>query len=156
MVVVHLPPDTRNVIAELLSPKCRIRVREAEDKEPLESGTAYVAPADYHLLVEHDGSLSLSSEEPVRFSRPSIDVLFETAADAFGSALIGIVLTGANDDGSRGLKAVIDAGGIGLVQSPETAHVATMPRAALAMCPTARAMTIPEITAYLCEVAVPA
>jgi two-component system chemotaxis response regulator CheB len=82
--------------------------------------------------------------------------LFETAADAFGPGLIGIILTGANDDGSRGLKAIIDAGGMGLVQSPETAHVPTMPRSALAMCPTARALTIPEIAAYLCEVAVPA
>ena len=101
MVVVHVPPDKRSVLVELFQAKCRLPVREAEDKEPISGGTIYFAPADYHLLVELDKSLSLSSDEPVLFSRPSIDVLFESAADAYGSALIAIVLTGANQDGAK-------------------------------------------------------
>ncbi len=91
MVVVHVPADRRSVLAELFRAKCKVQVREADDKEPIVGGTVYFAPADYHLLVEPDKSLSLSSDEPVLFSRPSIDVLFESAADAYGPALIAIV-----------------------------------------------------------------
>ena len=89
LIVVHLPPDKTSLIAELLRARCAIRVREAEDKEPLEPGVAYFAPPDYHLLVEQDKRLSLSDDEPVLFSRPSIDVLFESAADAYGGGLSG-------------------------------------------------------------------
>ena len=96
--------------------RCAIRVREAEDKEPIEPGVVYFAPPDYHLLVEQDKRLSLSDDEPVLFSRPSIDVLFESAADAYGGGLIGVVLTGANSDGAKGLKAVVQAGGVAVVQ----------------------------------------
>jgi two-component system chemotaxis response regulator CheB len=91
MVVVHMPPDKPSVLADLFQAKCRIQVREAEDKEPLSGGTAYFAPPDYHLLVEADRCLSLSNDEPVLHSRPSIDVLFESAADAYGPALIGMM-----------------------------------------------------------------
>ena len=91
-------------------------MREAEDKEPITPGVAFVAPPDYHLLVEMDRRLSLSSDKAVQFSRPSIDVLFESAADAYGPALIGVILTGANDDGARGLRAIVAAGGVALVQ----------------------------------------
>ena len=135
MVVVHVPPDKRSILAELFQAKCRITVREAEDKEPISGGTVYFAPPDYHLLVETDRSLSLSSDEPVLYSRPSIDVLFESAADAYGPALIAIVLTGANQDGAKGLKAVVEAGGTAIVQSPEDAFASAMPEAALAACP---------------------
>jgi two-component system, chemotaxis family, protein-glutamate methylesterase/glutaminase len=154
MAVVHMPPDRDSALAELLGSRCRLPIREAEDKETVVSGTVYLAPPDYHLLVESDGSLSLSGEEPVRFSRPSIDVLFETAADAYGPNLIGVVLTGANNDGAKGLRAILDAGGVGLVQCPELAHAAAMPAAAIALCPTARVMTLPEIGNYLQEVAI--
>jgi two-component system chemotaxis response regulator CheB len=152
IVVVHVPPDKRSVLAELFQAKCRIPVREAEDKEPIIDGTVYFAPPDYHLLVEADRSLALSSDEPVLFSRPSIDVLFESAADAYGSALIAIILTGANQDGAKGMKAVAEAGGVAIVQNPDDAFASAMPEAAMQMCPGARVMSLDAIAAYLQEV----
>jgi two-component system, chemotaxis family, protein-glutamate methylesterase/glutaminase len=152
MVVVHVPPDKKSILAELFQDKCAIQVREAEDKEPISGGTAYFAPPDYHLLVETDKSLSLSDDEPVFYSRPSIDVLFESAADAYGAGLIAIVLTGANQDGAKGLKAVAEAGGTAIVQNPQGAYAAAMPEAAIAECPGARIMSLKEIAAYLRDV----
>jgi len=151
LVVVHVPPDGRSILADLFRQKCRMEVREAEDKESIQAGTIYFAPSDYHLLVELDGRLSLSSDEPVSYSRPSIDVLFETAADAYGPGLIGVVLTGANEDGAKGLRAIREAGGIALVQHPELAQARDMPLAALRACPGARPMSLPEIATYLQE-----
>jgi two-component system, chemotaxis family, protein-glutamate methylesterase/glutaminase len=148
-VVVHLPPDKRSILAELFQAKCSIKIREAEDKEPVGSGTVYFAPPDYHLLVETDKTLSLSNDEPVLYSRPSLDVLFESAADAYGPRLIAIVLTGANQDGANGLKAVAEAGGTAIVQNPEGAYASAMPEAAIARCPNARVMGLEEIAAYL-------
>jgi two-component system chemotaxis response regulator CheB len=127
-------------------------VCEAEDKEPIEPGVVYFAPPDYHLLVEQDKRLSLSGDEQVLFSRPSIDVLFESAADAYGGGLIGVVLTGANSDGANGLKAVVEAGGVAVVQSPGSAFAVAMPEAAVATCPDARVLPVNEIAAYLREV----
>jgi len=129
-----------------------MRVREAEDKEPIEPGVVYFAPPDYHLLIEADKRLSLSGEEPVLYSRPSIDVLFESAADVYSSGLIGVVLTGANSDGADGLKAVVAAGGVGIVQSPRSAYAAAMPEAAIASCPEARVLPLNEIAAYFVEI----
>lgn len=154
--VVHTPPDRRSAIAELFQAKCRVRVKEAEDKEPLCSGTIYFAPPNYHLLVESDRRLSLSSDEPVLFCRPSIDVLFESAADAFGPNLVGIVLTGANSDGARGLAAVCAAGGMGIVERPDLAQVPTMPLAAFEACKGAQAMTLETIAEYLRELTIKA
>ncbi len=149
LVVVHVPADKKSLMANLFASRCQVAAKEAEDKEPLIAGTVYFAPPDYHLLVEADGRLSLSSEEAVHYSRPSVDVLFESAADAYGPALVGVVLTGANADGAMGLRAVHAAGGIALVQRPDTAQVATMPRSALDACPAAQPMTLAEIAAYL-------
>ena len=149
MIVVHLPPYCESTLASLLAARCQIIVKEAEDKEPILPGTAYLAPPNYHLLVEPDWRLSLSSDEPVLYSRPSIDVLFESAADAFGNALTGVILTGANSDGARGLRAVCNAGGQGLVQTPASAEAAAMPQAALNACPTARALTLAQIATAL-------
>jgi two-component system chemotaxis response regulator CheB len=154
IVVVHVPSDKRSMLAELFQAKCRIPVREAEDKEPINPGTVYFAPSDYHLLVETEKSLSLSSDEPVLFSRPSIDVLFESAADSYGSALIAIILTGANQDGAKGMRAVAEAGGITLVQNPDGAFASAMPEAAIEMCPGARVMSLDAIAAYLQEVGI--
>ena len=151
--VVHQPPDRESLLAGLLGERSQLPVREAEDKEPIEPGTVYLAPPDYHLLVEKDGHLSLSSEEPVHFSRPSIDVLFESAADAYGAGLVAAVLTGANSDGARGLRTVVDAGGTALVQRPDTAFASMMPAAALEACPSARTLTLQEIGEYLVHVA---
>jgi len=149
MVVVHSPPDKPSIIVELFRAKCRIEVKEAEDKEPIRPGTLYFAPPNYHLLVEGDRRLSLSSDPPVLFSRPSIDVLFESAADAYGQHLAGVILSGANNDGARGLQAIGEAGGITVVQSPESAQAAAMPQAALAACPSARVMSLEQITEFL-------
>jgi two-component system chemotaxis response regulator CheB len=121
MIVVHLPPDRRGIMTEIFQAKCSVPVREAEDKEPIRAGTVYFAPSNYHLLIEENRTLSLSSDEPVLYSRPSVDVLFESAADVYGRALIAIVLSGANHDGAAGLKTVIEAGGLGIVQSPDNA-----------------------------------
>jgi len=152
LIVIHLPPDKKSVMAEIMSAKCALPVKEAEDKESIAGGTIYFAPPDYHLLVEADKSLSLSSEEPVLFSRPSIDILFETAADAYGAELIGIILSGANEDGARGLKAVLDAGGAVVVQQPELAYASAMPLAALEACPDAIALSLEQIASYLQKV----
>ncbi len=151
LVVVHVPPDKKSAMAELFASKCQTAAREAEDKEPLAPGTVYFAPPDYHLLVEPDRRLSLSSEEPVNYSRPAIDVLFESAADALGPNVVGVLLTGASSDGAKGLRAICDAGGMALVQHPDEAVVPTMPRAGLAACPSAIVLTLEQIAARLCE-----
>jgi two-component system, chemotaxis family, protein-glutamate methylesterase/glutaminase len=128
MVVIHVPPHRRSLIAPLLT-----------------GGGVFFAPPDYHLLVERSFELSLSSEEPVLFSRPSIDVLFETAADAYGDGLIGVILTGANNDGAAGLKAVMAYGGKGLIQTPATAFARAMPEAAIEACPSALILDLDDI-----------
>jgi two-component system chemotaxis response regulator CheB len=153
LIVVHVPPDRDNALVELFRDRCTVGVKEAEDKEQLRRGMVYFAPSDYHLLVEADGSLSLSLDDLVNYSRPAIDVLLESAADAFGPALVAALLTGANHDGAQGLKAVADAGGRALVQDPATAEVATMPLEALKACPSARPMTLQAMSAYLLELA---
>ncbi len=148
-VVIHLPPGKTSIVADLFAGKCRMAVREAEDKAPVEPGVVYFAPPDYHLLIDPDGRLSLSSDEPVLFSRPSVDVLFESAADVYGPGLVGIILTGANNDGARGLKAVMTAGGQGLIEKPEEAYASTMPKSAIDACPDARVMSLEEIAAFV-------
>jgi two-component system chemotaxis response regulator CheB len=150
-VVVHVPPDRRSLLPELFRAKCRIPVREPEDKEPIADGTVYFAPPDYHLLVEKDNYLSLSSDEPVFYSRPSIDVLFESAADVYGPALMAIILTGANQDGAAGIKGIARSGGTVIVQDPAEAFAAAMPEAALAACPSARILSLDAIAAQLQE-----
>lgn len=151
LIVVHVPADRSNFLAPLFGAKCSLSVREADDKEPACGGTVYFAPAGYHLLVEEDGTLSLSSDEPVQHSRPSIDVLFESAAEAYGAGLIGIILTGANADGAAGLRAVGAAGGRAIVEDPAEAFADAMPLAALTACATARRMSLNAITRFLSE-----
>lgn len=151
MVVVHVPADRDNALVTLFGLKSRITVKEAEDKEAAAPGAVYFAPSDYHLQVERDGTLSLSADAPVHHSRPAIDVLFETAADAYGRQLAGIVLTGANEDGAAGLAAVAGAGGVAMVEDPEHAYASTMPAAALRACPDAKVMSLAQIRDYLVE-----
>lgn len=131
-IVQHLDAHADSYLAEHLQRLSAMRVKEAEDKESLAPGTAYLAPAGYHLLIEPDKSFSLSVDDKVRFSRPSIDLLFESAADAYGQSLIGVLLTGANADGARGLEAIKRHGGLVIVQNPMTADAPYMPRAGLA------------------------
>lgn len=149
VIVVHTPPDKDSIMAELLQTKTLLQVREAEDKDILKPGAIYLAPPNYHLLAEVDGSLSLSSDEQVNYSRPSIDVLFESVAEAYGAQAVGVVLSGANNDGARGLEAIAGAGGAALVQQPSQAYAAMMPMSALAACHDARPMSLPQIGEFL-------
>ena len=130
-IVLHVPPSRPSQLAEIFRHKCALPVREAEDKEPVQPGTVYFAAPDYHLLIDEGPTLALSSDEPVNFSRPAIDVLFESAADIYGARLMGIILTGASQDGALGLEAVRRAGGCTVVQQPQTAQAPLMTEEAL-------------------------
>jgi len=132
IAVLHLPDTHESRLPQLFAPRVALRVREAAASMPVEPRTLYLAPGGYHLLLEPDRTFSLSCEPPVLFSRPAIDVLMESAADAYGPALVGIVLTGASEDGARGLACVRARGGLAAVQSPAEAQHAVMPGAALA------------------------
>lgn len=149
MVVLHLPRDRPSLLTEIFAPKCRLPVKEAEDKEPLRGGTVYFAPPDYHLLVEAGPCVALSIDAPVHYSRPAIDILFESAADAFGARVLGMVLTGANQDGAAGLRAIHAAGGVTAVQAPETAQSPLMPQAAVAGHSPDHVLSLPELAALL-------
>jgi two-component system chemotaxis response regulator CheB len=128
----HRSVDSRSeALAEMLGRHAGVDACDVEDKQPLEPGKLYVAPPDYHLLVEH-GSFALSVDEAVQYSRPSIDVLFDSAADVYGDRLIGVVLTGANADGAYGLGRVKRRGGATIVEDPATAERPEMPEAAIA------------------------
>jgi len=149
-VVQHRSKDSE-LLCELLQECAPLTVGEANDKEPILPGHVYVGPPDYHLLVE-PGYFSLSTDEPVRFSRPSVDVMFLSAADAYSPDVVGIVLTGANADGARGLRAIVDRGGYAVVQDPESAEVPVMPRAAIAAVPTACVLPLDQIAPHLAAV----
>lgn len=130
-VVQHRSVDSDELLSTLLQRVCRLPVAEVEDKQPLLPGTVYLAPADYHLLVERD-HFALSVDARVQFARPSIDVLFESAADAYRERLVAILLSGANEDGAQGIRSVKARGGLTLVQDPASAESARMPEAAIA------------------------
>lgn len=133
ITVLHLPDDHRSQLVHVFGSRLRIPVKEADDKESVKPGTLYFACAGYHLSVEADHSFSLSQEDRVFYSRPSIDILFESAADAYGPALAGILLTGANNDGAQGLARIASCGAMTVVQNPDEAQARTMPDAALAL-----------------------
>jgi two-component system, chemotaxis family, protein-glutamate methylesterase/glutaminase len=152
VIVQHRGPDAQSFLSDLLQQWTGRKVLEPEDKEPIEPGHIYIAPANYHLLVEA-GHLSLTTEAPVRYSRPSIDVMFGSAAHAYGPRLIGVVLTGANEDGSRGLQCIEEYGGYCVVQDPATAEVATMPEAALRRVPRAAKLPLADVAAHIVDVA---
>ncbi len=132
VVVMHMSADHPSLLPAILGRACRLPVVEIEDKQPLTAGTIYVAAPGYHVLFERDGTLALSADDVVNYSRPSIDVAFESAADAFGAGVVAVVLSGGNDDGARGAARVSEAGGVVLVQDPASAQHPVMPRAALA------------------------
>jgi len=132
VVVQHISPESDGYFIRHLNSVSQIKVREAVEKQKALPGRVYFAPPNYHLLIEEDGSFSLSVGERVNFARPSIDVLFESAACAWCPGLIGIILTGANNDGALGLKKIKEMGGYTIVQDPATAEVDSMPKAAIA------------------------
>lgn len=153
VLVQHRHRQSDHVLSALLQDRTSLCVCEVEDKAPISRGNVYVAPADYHLLVE-SGYFSLSTDEPVGFSRPSIDVTFTSVADSYGPRAVGVVLTGANADGSRGLRRIAERGGLAFVQEPVTAESPVMPSAALRAVPTARALTISQIATELAKLPV--
>lgn len=131
LVVQHISPYSDGYFVKMLNDLCALEVKEAEDTEKIKPGTIYFAPSDYHLLVERDYSLTLTLDEKVNYSRPSIDVLFETAAEAYTNHLIGIILTGANADGAAGLLKIKQYGGFTIAQNPEEAENPVMPQKAI-------------------------
>ncbi|WP_330444287.1 chemotaxis protein CheB [Flavobacterium sp. C4GT6] len=131
IIVLHRKSGEDNLLENLISIKTPIPIMEVEDKVPVEPGYIYIAPSDYHLLFEKDETISLDISEKVNYSRPSIDVAFESAADIYGSSLAAILLSGANADGTAGLQAIKESGGITVVQKPDSAEVAYMPEYAI-------------------------
>jgi two-component system chemotaxis response regulator CheB len=148
-IVQHIPANANDSIARRFDELCTVRVKEAEEKEPLLYGHVYFAPANYHLMIEADKSFSLSGEAPHLFSRPSIDILFQSAAEAFCSSLVGVILTGASSDGADGLASVKALGGLTIVQTPATAETDIMPMAALNACKADIVLPLEEIGPYL-------
>lgn len=138
---------------ELLNSKSNIQVKLSEDKEMIRKGCAYFAPPDYHLLLEPEGCFSLDSSEPVLYSRPSIDVTFKSVADVYKEKVIGMLLSGANEDGADGLCYIHDKGGLVVIQNPDEAEVRRMPEAAVSRCPGALILTNEDIFAFLSNIA---
>lgn len=151
LVVQHRGKEPRELLEQVLQEKCLLWIKQADEKEEILAPAVYIAPPDYHLLVELDGSLSLSSEKHVNYSRPSIDVLFETAAAAYGENLSGILLTGSNADGARGLESIRKKGGFTIAQDPKEAQYPVMPEAAIALGAAQQIWTLAEIKTYLTE-----
>lgn len=149
-LVQHRHKDSDHLLRVLLQDRTPLEVCEVEDKMPLEHGRIYVAPPDYHTLVE-PGHFSLNTDAPVRYSRPSIDVTFESAAESYGHRTVGVVLTGANVDGTRGLRLISDRGGLALVQDPATAESPTMPASAARAVPRARVMPLEALVRFIRE-----
>jgi len=154
VIVVHLPPDRPSHLAAVLGARTTLRVREAEDKEPLAPGAIYVGPPNYHLLIERGGTFALSADDLLHFSRPSIDVLFESAADAYGPRLAGVILSGANADGADGLATIRRAGGVTIAQSPQAALSRAMPEAAIARAHPGYVLGLPEMAELLARITV--
>ena len=145
VIVLHIPRERPSLLPEVFGVRCALPVKEAEDKEPIQPGTVYFAPPDYHLLIDRGPAFALSTDEAVHFSRPSIDVLFDSAADIYGERLIGVILTGANQDGAEGLAAIGRAGGRTVVQDPGSAAVAYLPEAALKQGPVDLVLSLPQL-----------
>jgi len=151
VIVQHISPRSDSEWIRLMNQENRIRITEVEEKEKLQPGNAYLAPPNYHVLIEKDWTFTLSADPRVNFARPSVDVLFDSAADAFGAKLIGIILTGANSDGARGLKKIKTCGGLTIVEDPTTCTIAGMPKAAIAAMKPDYILPLKEIGLLLLE-----
>ncbi|KAA9352712.1 chemotaxis protein CheB [Larkinella humicola] len=149
MIVLHRKNSTDSSLADLLSSKTMIPLHEVEDKDPVLPGAIYLAPADYHLLIEKDEVFSLDDSEKVNYSRPSLDVTFESAADVYGSSLVGILLSGANADGTAGLNLIKARGGVLIAQKPATAQAAFMPQHAILHAPIDRVLDVDEMAVFI-------
>ena len=151
-VVLHLPRERPSLLVDIFSPNCALAVCEADDKQPIAAGTLYFAPPDYHMLIDDGPQLALSADEPVLFSRPSIDVLFESAADAYGARLLGVLLTGASGDGAQGLAAIRRGGGLTVAQDPATALAPQMAEEAIRRGAAAQILDLAGIARLLREI----
>lgn len=149
VIVVHRKNTADSTLAELLALRTKLPVREADEKTELLPGHIYLAPADYHLLLERDGTFSLDDSEKVHYSRPAIDVTFESLADVYGPALVGVLLSGANADGTVGLNTIKRAGGLAVVQDPDTAQVGYMPQQAIDRVPVDAILNVPELAQFI-------
>jgi two-component system chemotaxis response regulator CheB len=150
-IVLHIPRERPSLLTEIFAPKCQLPVREPEDKEPVVPGTVYFAPPDYHMLVDAGPQIALSADEPQHYSRPSIDVLFESAAEVYGDQLLALLLTGASADGARGLGAVQRAGGMTIAQDPATALMPIMVETAIQLRTVDRVLDLEGISHLLHE-----
>lgn len=149
VVVLHLPEQHESRLAQVFGNRARLPVEEAQPHAPVQAGTIYFAPPGYHLLVEAERTFSLSCDPPVLFSRPSIDVLMESCAQAYGDRLLGVVLTGANEDGARGLASVKACGGLTAVQDPDEAAHGVMPEAAIRLAEPYFVLRLPGLRSLL-------
>jgi len=154
LIVQHLSPDSDDFLATHFNKICLLAVKEAEDKETIFKNTIYFAPANYHLMVEQDKTIALSTAEPIQFSRPSIDVLFETAAEAYLDGLVGIILTGANSDGTSGIRRIRQLNGFVIAQSPGTAQVDIMPSSAINLAGVDKILDLQGIAPYINQITV--
>ncbi|OGU35262.1 MAG: glutamate methylesterase [Ignavibacteria bacterium GWB2_35_6b] len=149
IIVQHRAKDERQLLEEVIQVRCKITVKQADEKEKIKPGTVYFAPADYHLLVEADMSFSLNSDMYVNYSRPSIDVLFETASEVYRDGLLGIILTGSNSDGAQGIKTIRMNGGTTIAQNPQYSLHPFMPQAAINTGSIQYILKVDEIKAFL-------
>lgn len=149
IIVTHRKPSNDEILVELLNARSEWPVKEAEEKEPVEANIIYIAPTDYHLLLEKDHTFSLDVSEKVNYSRPSIDITFESAAEVYGPSLLGILLSGANADGVDGMKSIKSHGGTCLVQDPDTADVDYMPRQAVEQVKVDKVLPADQMAGYI-------
>jgi len=152
IIVQHISAHSDNEWINLLNNKSNLAIKEADEKEKIESGHVYIAPANYHLLIEKDKTFSFTIAERVNFARPSIDVLFESAAEAYKDKLIGVVLTGSNIDGTNGIKRIKECGGLAIIQDPKTAESPTMPASAIAAIEPDYILSLDKIIQLLIEI----
>ena len=151
-IVQHRMNEPGNTLESILQEKTKLTVKQADEKEPLRAGHVYIGPPGYHLLIEQDGTFSLSSDQRVNFSIPSIDVLFESAADVYRHSLIAILMTGANADGAAGLLKIKKSGGVTIAQDPAEAEYPVMPQSAINMGAAAHTLKLNEICDFLIKI----
>lgn len=151
IIVLHQLRDGKSLLTEIFQHTTRIPVKEAESGELPVPGKIYIAPPDYHLAIERDGTLSLSNDELIHYSRPAINVLFESGAEVYGPEALGILLTGANEDGADGIKKIIDNKGLAIVQDPRTAKFTEMPQFAISRAKPQLILSLDEIKSFLRE-----
>lgn len=149
VIVQHLAEESNGYLPEFLDNSCALTVKEADEKEAILPGHVYIAPAGYHLLIEEDKTFSLTAEQRINYSRPSVNVLFDSAAEVYEQRLIGIILTGANSDGATGLQHIKESGGYAIVQNPLTAESSSMPYAACHATTVDQCIDLPEIAPLL-------